>query len=940
MLTKGAAPLHDFVQAPSTSELAALPAPPAYSRDPAPQTPRPATRTTRTPSVTPSHSTQPTPSPSSQRQQTTPSTPHRRVVVATPPQRRESTPQRGTSSRNTDDDIWENLEDVTVGLRPSQLRVLDSILSDDLDEDDDDVPDVNFLIGPEWDEAFRGLDLGPWTRMYLQTHKFGPERSRLTVQAFNDSENSSAAGFGYSRLLVSSLPFPVSLVMVLVTKLASKKWKIARALQQKRARVKAPRKKRAPLAPDERLRIRKEKRQRLGELNSAIEGLVSYIRSQCIQIASDFKRKVRYVEDRVYQGGVRMVRPRNQVNAFNAFKSLVAKDNRKKGEPKLSASELSQKLKEEYRTFTKEKKAELVEKFSEDRRKEVAVPKIASRGLTQEASSLLANIVGLIKTMNLRVGVEAMLLVTRNRHEPFMEPYWFITNRAYSDYMTLVAKGGFNLERVGQMMQAFAVAKCEIANLPTTANQKVRALRSSIRESLRSQTEDCKRQRGTLEEGREVKVHYENFDKLMTYDQGIVLEGWPFKEVKNLSAISSSVRDLQNLQSLISNGQCRLRLLSDEEWEAFRVDYAKRASDGEVTVPQRNERSDAGVKRGPRKQNTSKVVVDFGGVPPVSQDVSEEVGAESGDEFEESDNEGVVGVSKRKSKNSGSKSKPKTGGRKKGDGKDSGQKERKKSKSKKPSQRIIEEEDGSADKANDLTAPTGLLDSVSPPTPSSPTPSSIPFVRIRSPGAEPPFSDDPPTRPCFEVLSDDDLGEVVPTLDFGNDGPAATVINARDFDPNTSFGAVQGRAESPLFLPSPEIPLLPLESPSPFTCNARPSPPIDPVLFSNTNSFGHPDPDIEDDPEPWFGVSGEGDQDNVDVEGAGCDVLVDEVGRSKKRVRSEVENDDLDVPVAERRAPRRKGPAPRFADTEHSKIPPKKARKPPSKTGRNIMKSK
>ncbi|KAK7060529.1 hypothetical protein VNI00_001295 [Paramarasmius palmivorus] len=734
--------------------------------------------------------------------------------------------------------------------------------------------------------------------------------------------------------------------MVLVTKLASKKFKVAKALQHKRSRIKAPKKKRAPLAPEERLRIRKKQKQKWHELNEAIEGLVNDVRSRCVQIASDFSRKLRYVEDRVFQGGVRMVRPKNRVNAFNAFKSIVAKENRKDGKPKMTASELSQKLKEEYNTFTEEKKAELVERFTQDRQKEVAVPKIASRGLTQEASGLLANIVGLIKTMRLRVGVEAILLVTRNRPEPFMEPYWFITNRAYSDYLTLVAKGGFNLERVGQMMQAFAVAKCEIANLPTTANQKVRALRSSIRESLRSQAEDCKRQRGTLDEGKEVKVHYENFDKLMTYDQGIVLEGWPFKEVKNLSALSSSVRDLQNLQSLISNGECRLRLLSDDEWEAFRVNYEKRASDGEILIPQRSERSDTGVKRGPRKQNVSKVVIDIGGVPPAPHDASDEVEVGSQDEAGDSGGDETAEVPTRKLKRSGLKPKPKTGStsKKRVVERDSEKKERRqKSKSKsKKSQLIVEAEDESAVEVNHLPASTALPDPISTPTPSSP--SSAAFVRTRSPGAEPPFDDDPPIRPRFEVLSDDELGEVVQVPDFGEAGPAAQVIDARTFDPNTSFGAVP-----PLFLPSdePEFPfdqLLSVDHPSPnIILNAStppprlPSPQIDPALF-NIDTLPHHDSDAENDPPPWFGVEG-GCAD--DVEGAGHGVLVDGVGRSNKRARSEVENDvDLDVPLAERRAPRaRKGPALKFAETEYSKIPPRKPRKLASGVGRKTQKT-
>ncbi|KAK7060530.1 hypothetical protein VNI00_001296 [Paramarasmius palmivorus] len=184
MLTKGSAPLHDCIES-RTFELATLPAPPAYTPDPAPQTPTPANRTVST--ATPTRSTPSTASTPSRGQQT----PRRHLVVEAPastPRRRESTQQRGSTSRDTDDDLWANLEDVTTGLRPSQEQILDRILGDG-SEDDDDVPDVTFLLGEEWVQAFRGLELGPWTRMYLQTHKFGSVRARETVLAFNSSNN-------------------------------------------------------------------------------------------------------------------------------------------------------------------------------------------------------------------------------------------------------------------------------------------------------------------------------------------------------------------------------------------------------------------------------------------------------------------------------------------------------------------------------------------------------------------------------------------------------------------------------------------------------------------------------------------------------------------------------------------------------------------------------
>ncbi|KAK7029459.1 hypothetical protein VNI00_014492 [Paramarasmius palmivorus] len=706
---------------------------------------------------------------------------------------------------------------------------------------------------------------------------------------------------------------------------SAKKWKIAKPNQRQRIRKQpTKKKKRVPSTVEERRKALKEQKETRQKMNNAIREVGSYVRAKCLELAHDYKRKPRYFEDRIYNGGVKMVRQRNKINAFNAFKSLKAKENEKAGGKKLSAAELGSQLKTEYKALTKEEKEELVKKFADLRSTEVVVPSIMGRSISQEAAHLLSNIVGLIKSMSVRVGVEAILLVTRNRPEPFMEPYWFISNQAYGDYLATIAKQKFDYMAIGEKMQSFAIAKCDVANLASSANTKVRALKSVIRETMRSQVEECKRQRGTLDDGKEVKVHYENFEHLMTYDQGIILEGWPFKEIKNLSALSSSIKDLENLRSKLNNGSCKLRLLGDDEWTAFREDYIKRVENGDVQEPKRAERSDLGKKRGPKKKSQKlKAVIEIGG--PINEsrgnrNGDDGDGGDSGGDSENDVGDTVLGDEQPEKEMKGKGSTKAKGAKEKGTS-NSGPKPKKI-----VSKPFVEENE-------QTTAYPIQTDTFSPTHFSAPT-----FDELRFP------DDDLHMRPRL------DPNDTEPN--FGPMGPAAKVFDVRD---RVQHATIIAPPPEPLFLPGideedlsltlADFNLRSLHLPStnlndqhfqPLPDQLLPLP--DPTLLPNP-AVQPPVSHFSQLGEPLLQYTTSGDD---ILPSFGFDIAVDGEGtldgtQSNKRSRPDV--DDLDVPIAERRAVRSRKEPERFADTEYSRVKNidaegLRSRKPPSQAKR------
>ena len=66
-----------------------------------------------------------------------------------------------------------------------------------------------------------------------------------------------------------------------------------------------------------------------------------------------------------------------------------------------------------------------------------------------------------LEGLKCRVGIEAMVLITRNNHEFNMAPSWLFTSPQIERYLVTMIKG-FDTERIGGMMEAFAIAGCDV----------------------------------------------------------------------------------------------------------------------------------------------------------------------------------------------------------------------------------------------------------------------------------------------------------------------------------------------------------------------------------------------------------------------------------------------------------------------------------------------
>ncbi|KAL0567628.1 hypothetical protein V5O48_014361 [Marasmius crinis-equi] len=226
-------------------------------------------------------------------------------------------------------------------------------------------------------------------------------------------------------------------------------------------------------------KLTKEQREHLNlerkKKNEAIKSEVEQWLKDTLQKADDmvklYGRSRRYLLDMFFQGGVKLVRPRNKPNAYNAFKWWKSRENREEGGPSLDVEELDEAYREEYEDLEDDELEEIVKTYEKERgpdrdSKEPVLPLNTVRLPTacaraRDVSNVATNMAKMLEALALRVRVEGMFLVLEA-------------------YMPFAIRGGWDTEKVGARVKAFAVAGLETANLAKTSRDKAILLRGEI----------------------------------------------------------------------------------------------------------------------------------------------------------------------------------------------------------------------------------------------------------------------------------------------------------------------------------------------------------------------------------------------------------------------------------------------------------------------------
>ncbi|KAJ6573776.1 hypothetical protein DFH09DRAFT_915771, partial [Mycena vulgaris] len=226
------------------------------------------------------------------------------------------------------------------------------------------------------------------------------------------------------------------------------------AVSQPRSRQ--PAKPRAPLTAEQ----KKEKHDDSEKTRSAMdEGIQEWFTStmeKAEELAVRFDKKPRYFLDVFFQGGARMVHCQEKINPYNAFKSEKAAEVRKNG-GKMNVPELHKEYYDEYARLTDEEKAELVQRFS-DNRADGVIHRDTPRARVQDVANTVRNMRRLMDALSIRVGIEGFFLIVRNNSDFHIGPQWHWTSPDLERYMPLAVTRRWDQAGVGAKVEAFALA--------------------------------------------------------------------------------------------------------------------------------------------------------------------------------------------------------------------------------------------------------------------------------------------------------------------------------------------------------------------------------------------------------------------------------------------------------------------------------------------------
>ncbi|KAL0063017.1 hypothetical protein AAF712_010148 [Marasmius tenuissimus] len=358
-----------------------------------------------------------------------------------------------------------------------------------------------------------------------------------------------------------------------------------------------------PISTTERVRRSRQRRERAVAIRSGIAGIRQYVRDKCSEMGKLYKKKDKYFMDMVYQGGVRLTKRKNDTNNFNAFKSVIAYERREAGLPPMSIIKIQEEYRPQYDALDEEGLDRILKKYAliqdEEKREQIKRPSMKEK--TADAAGSLNSVAGILQGLKTRVGTEAVVLVVKNRTEDFMEPQWIVTDERIMDYLRIIVRG-WDPVHVGQRVEAFAVAGCDITAVCKTTKEQAELLKKAIARLVQDGLDEaCATTNLTMQ--------YERFDHLITMKYRVVIEGWPANlPFQRPGAFHGDTNKLLQLHEAWKAKTARFRKLMPDEFNEWTSARAKGLEDGTIQLKERKTRNDAGVPKKKKSVATGQMM--------------------------------------------------------------------------------------------------------------------------------------------------------------------------------------------------------------------------------------------------------------------------------------------------------------------------------------------
>ncbi|KIY49668.1 hypothetical protein FISHEDRAFT_72307 [Fistulina hepatica ATCC 64428] len=284
-------------------------------------------------------------------------------------------------------------------------------------------------------------------------------------------------------------------------------------------------------------------------------------------------------------------------NAYNAFYHNKAKELRELGVelPPGGVVALHNEYDEEYEALSKEERAELVESLKEDKANQACSRKQTTPAKTQDFVASCKVLADVFRGMKRRIGVDGFMVAISNDVGFEPKPFIYFSEEEIEKYMTMAVKK-WDSPRVAALVQAFASAGCDVANLTKTSQEKARYLKAEIVQRMNSALVETTGKP-------DARMEYVHYHSRIVQGLSVVLEGWPLDKLEQPSWLGNSLVLLRKVRDALKDGTCHFRKIDKVERDHLYCEWKLKVANGELVEPTRKERVDKGISRGSRTLN-------------------------------------------------------------------------------------------------------------------------------------------------------------------------------------------------------------------------------------------------------------------------------------------------------------------------------------------------
>ncbi|KAI0644811.1 hypothetical protein C8Q79DRAFT_1010962 [Trametes meyenii] len=304
-------------------------------------------------------------------------------------------------------------------------------------------------------------------------------------------------------------------------------------------------------------------------------------------LSACFGHTEEYYLNMMYSSRPKLLAAHRKPNAFNAWLHHLAQD----ADDSMNAAELAESRKDEYKQLTAAQKAQFIEDLMQQRDSQQYGLRVGARARNRDFSQICKLVDDLLMGLRARTGIEAFTCIMRNNANYAAKPHWFFTTLACDEYLRGVIRK-FEPEKIGVMLEAFAIAGSDYMSHLTTKKEKINFLKAEIRSMIAQ---------GLVEiTGDEfAAMSYVHYTRDIQLKYGITVEGWSHYQWCNPSDLSNAFAPLKQLHDDLKSGKCKFTRLTDEQKGIIEKEYETKRQNGELPTCKR--RSDAGQKKGKKR---------------------------------------------------------------------------------------------------------------------------------------------------------------------------------------------------------------------------------------------------------------------------------------------------------------------------------------------------